>query len=182
VFAPSASVGFLTFPDASAAEQIAELARQSRREYEHNGIPLLTSRFHVSLQNLVEYDARHSLKTFALKARAAAAKVRTNPFTVMFNRMESFSGRDGRYPLVLRGDDGVVGLEMLYRSLGTAMRLVGLKARLDFTPHLTLLYSDRCIKEHFIQPVSWTVREFSLIISLRGKTRYIPLGRWKLGP
>ena len=99
----------------------------------------------------------------------------------MFNRVESFSGRDGHYPLVLRGDDGVVGLEILYRSLGTAMLLVGLKARLDFTPHLTLLYSDYCIKEHFVQPVSWTVREFSLILSLRGKTKYIPLGRWKLG-
>jgi RNA 2',3'-cyclic 3'-phosphodiesterase len=181
VFAPSASVGFLTFPDALAAEQIARLAQRSRRDYELNGTPLLTSRFHVSLQHLVEYDARHSLKTFALKGRAAAAKVRTNPFTVMFNRVESFSSRDGRCPLVLRGDDGVVGLEMLYRSLGTAIRFAGLKARLDFTPHLTLLYSNGCIKEHFIRPVSWTVREFSLILSLHGKTRYIPLGRWKLG-
>jgi 2'-5' RNA ligase len=183
VFAPSTSVGlyFLIFPEASAAEQIAGLARQSCREYGLNGKPLLTSRFHVSLQNLVEYDAWHSLKTFALKARTAAAKVRINPITVMFNRVESFSGRDGHYPLVLRGDDGVVGLEILYRSLGSAMRFVGLKAHLDFTPHLTLLYGDRCIKEHFIQPVSWTVREFSLVLSLRGKTRYISLGRWKLG-
>jgi RNA 2',3'-cyclic 3'-phosphodiesterase len=176
----SAELYFLTFPNAPTAEQIAGLARSALRECGLKGRPLQTSRFHVSLHHLAEYDPQQSLKTFALKGRAAAATVRTSPFAVMFNRIESFSSRNGRYPLVLRGDDGVVGLEMFHRSLGMAMRFMGLKARLHCTPHLTLSYGDRRIKEHFVEPVSWTVREFWLILSLHGISKYVPLGRWKL--
>jgi 2'-5' RNA ligase len=119
--------------------------------------------------------------TVVLKASDAAAKVKASPFAVMFNRVESFSGRDGHYPLVLRGDDGVVGLEMLNRSLAVSMRMMGLKASLNFTPHLTLSYVERPIKERLIPPVRWTVREFALVHSLIGETKYIRLGCWSLG-
>jgi 2'-5' RNA ligase len=45
---------------------------------------------------------------------------------------------------------------------------------------VTLLYDERGIAEHAIEPVSWTVREFVLVHSLRGQSKYIPLGRWPL--
>ena len=178
---PKNGLYFLTFPDAATAQRIAALAHQCRREYRLRAPPLLSSRFHVSLHNVGQYDASGVPETVVLKASDAAGKVKASPFAVMFNRVESFSGRDGKYPLVLRGDDGVVGLEMLYRSLGVSMRMAGLKASLNFTPHLTLSYGERLIKEQLIQPISWTVREFALIHSLIGETKYIRLGCWPLG-
>ena len=183
VFAPRARVALhlLTFPNAAAAAQIAALASRFSREYDLRAKPLQTSRFHVSLQNFGEYDELEMSESIATKVRSAMANVMVHPFAVMFNRVESFSGRDGHYPLVLRGDDGVVGLEILYRSLGTAMRIAGLKSRLVFTPHLTLLYGERPISERLIEPVGWTVREFALVLSLIGKTKYISLDRWTLG-
>jgi 2'-5' RNA ligase len=171
---------FLVFPEQRAAARIETLARRYRAEYGFRGKPRPTSIFHVSLQNLGQYDELPLSAINERKANDAAAQVKANPFVVMFNRVESFSGGGGRYPLVLRGDDGVVGLEMLGRSLGVSMRMAGLKARFDFTPHLTLLYGERPIRERFIQPISWTVREFVLVRSLIGKSKYIRLGRWPL--
>jgi RNA 2',3'-cyclic 3'-phosphodiesterase len=51
---------------------------------------------------------------------------------------------------------------------------------LDFAPHLTLLYDNRRIEERFVEPIKWTVREFTLVLSLRGQTIYRPLGQWQL--
>jgi len=171
----------LVFPDAQAAVRIETLAHHCRSEYCLQGEPRPRSILHVSLLNLGLYDDLKSPKFAALEASDAAEQVRATPFTVAFNYVQSFSHPDGRYPLVLRGDDGIVGLEKLYQCLGTCMRMVGFKTRPDFTPHVTLIYGHRRISERSIEPISWTVREFSLVLSLRGKTKYILLDRWPLG-
>jgi 2'-5' RNA ligase len=180
---PPTKFGLFTvvFHDEQAAARIEALACRVRRDYGLKMKPLLTSRFHVSLNNLGEYADRGMAEAVALKACEAVAGVRVNPFTVMFNLLQSFTGRAGQRALVLRGDDGVVGLEILYRSLTTAMRMAGLKSPLHFTPHLTLSYGEQPIEERFIEPISWTVREFALVISLRGETKYVFQGRWPLG-
>jgi RNA 2',3'-cyclic 3'-phosphodiesterase len=167
---------FSIFPDAATAVRIARVARHCRRQYGLSGRPQATSRFHISLQDLGEYEGMP--ESVIAKASDAAAIVRMMPFAVMFDRVASFSGRAGNHPLVLRGDDGVVGLTMLYRSLGLAMQTMGLKARLDFTPHITLLYDGQRIDEQPIEPIFWTVREFVLVRSLIGRTKHILLGRW----
>jgi 2'-5' RNA ligase len=179
--APENGLYFLTFPDDATAHRIAVLAQHCRREYGLRAPPLLSWRFHVSLHNVGKYGVSGLPETVVRKASDAAAKVKADPFVVMFNRVESFSRRDGRYPLVLRGDDSVVGLEMLHRSLGVSMRMAGLKASLNFTPHLTLSYGERPITERPIQPIRWIVREFALIHSLIGETKYIRRGCWSLG-
>ncbi len=182
VFAPPIKFGLFTlvFPEAHAAAQIEALARRFRRVYGLKAKPLLTSRFHVSLNDLGEYDDQRTAEAVALRAREAVANVRTGPFTVMFDRVESFSSRKRHYPLVLRGDDGVVGLERLHQSLRVSLRMAGIKSRSRFTPHVTLLYGEGPIEERFVEPISWTVREFELILSLDGQTIYRPLGRWQL--
>jgi RNA 2',3'-cyclic 3'-phosphodiesterase len=182
VFAPITRFGLhlLTFPDFSTAARIAALAWRCRREYRLSATPLATSRFHVSLLSFGEFDERETAEALAVRARDALANFSAAPFVVMLDRVESFSGRDDRYPLVLRGDDGVVGLEMLYQKLGIAMCWAGLKLPLNFTPHLTLSYDNCRIKERFVGPISWTVREFELVLSLVGKTKYDVLGRWQL--
>ena len=175
---PRDGLFFAIFPDAATAVRIARIARHCRRQHGLSGRPQATSRFHISLQDLGEYERLP--QSVVVEAGAAAAIVKMPPFAVMFDRVGSFSGRAGNHPLVLRGDDGVVGLTMLYQSLGLAMRTVGLRACLDFTPHMTLLYDDRRIDEQPIEPIFWTVREFVLVHSLRGKTKHIPLERWQL--
>ena len=180
VFPPGVSVGlFLAiFPDVRTASRIARIAQRCRRDHRVSGEPLAAWRFHISLQYLGQY--KEMPESLIAKACAAAACVRMRPFAVMLDRVGSFSGRAGNYPLVLRGDDGVVGLMMLHRSLGAEMRKMGLKTRSNFAPHMTLLYGARLIDEQPIAPVRWWVDEFVLVLSLLRKTEHVRLGQWPL--
>jgi RNA 2',3'-cyclic 3'-phosphodiesterase len=111
----------------------------------------------------------------------AAAAVMTRSFVVAFNRVASFNIRSDGQVLVLRGDDGVAGLMALHQSLRAAMWKVGLRRSVPpYEPHMTLMYSDQSIVEHAVEAISWTVKEFVLVHSLHGKSRYVALGRWQL--
>src|SRR5713101_613370 len=103
-------------------------------------------------------------------------------FAVAFDRAASFRGRPGNQPLVLRGDDGVIGLTMLQDAVGTALEMAGLgPPGPHYTPPLTLLYGDRFVADHPVEPVGWTVHEFVLVHSLLGRSRYLLVARFPLG-
>jgi RNA 2',3'-cyclic 3'-phosphodiesterase len=167
---------FSIFPDHAAAVRIANTAEHFRRAYGLKGAPLLTERFHVTVQGLGNYDGLPG--SVVAKAIEAGAAVTSMPFEVAFDRATSFAGSDA---LVLCGGDGVDGIVMFHHALGIAMRKSGLSAGSQFTPHITLSYDCRRIEEQFIEPIRWTVRDFVLVHSLRGKTMHIPLERWHLG-
>ena len=167
---------FSIFPDQRAAVRIANIAEHFRRAYGLKAAPLLTDRFHVTVQGLGNYDGLP--RSVVAKAIEAGAAVMSRPFEVAFDRVTSFAGSDA---LVLRGGDGVDGIVMFHHDLGVAMRKFGLSAGSQFTPHITLLYERRRIEEQFIEPIRWTVRDFVLVHSLHGRTMHIPLERWHLG-
>jgi RNA 2',3'-cyclic 3'-phosphodiesterase len=167
---------FSIFPDRAAAVRIANAAEHFRRAYGLKGAPLLTDRFHVSVQGLGNYDGLP--RSIVAKAIEVGAAVTSTPFEVAFDRVTSFAGSDA---LVLCGGDGVDGIVMFHHALGVAMRKSGLSAGSQITPHITLLYDGCPIEEQFIEPIRWTVRDFVLVHSLRGRTKHIPLERWHLG-
>ncbi len=167
---------FSIFPDQAAAVRIANTAEHFRRAYGLTGAPLFTDRFHVTVQGLGNYDSLP--RSVVAKAIEAGAAVTSMPFQVAFDRVTSFAGSD---VLVLCGGDGVDGIVMFHHALGVAMRKSGLSAGSQFTPHITLLYDGCRIEEQFIEPIRWTVRDFVLVHSLRGRTMHIPLERWHLG-
>jgi RNA 2',3'-cyclic 3'-phosphodiesterase len=171
---------FSVFPDAQTTGRIAQIARDLRCEYRLKGRPFLPARFHCSLYGLGNLDTASQI--VVAKAQAAASMVTASPFRVSFNCVMSFSNPSGRYPLVLTGDDGAVGLLRLHASLCRAMRQVGLRPQKysNFTPHLTLLYDARHIDEQPIEPIGWTVNEFVLVLSMIGKTKHVPIQRWQL--
>ena len=53
-------------------------------------------------------------------------------------------------------------------------------AALHYTPHVTLVYGDRLVADRPIEPIGWGVHEFVLVNSLLGRSRYIPLARFRL--
>ena len=161
-------------PDADAAAQIHRLARVLKRAHKFDGKIIESGRLHVSLFFLGEL-----LEPAARIAREAAAEVRVPPFEVLFDRSASFGGRPSNRPLVLIGDDGLDRLKSFRRTLGIALAGKGLRylARKDFTPHITVLYADRNVQEHPIEPIRWVVNEFVLIHSMHG---HVHLARWPL--
>ena len=166
---------FSIFPDPSAAVRIANTAQRFCRAYGLKGNPLLTERFHVSVQGIGDYDGLP--RSIVHKAMEAGAAVRAMSFDVAFDRIKSFSSNNA---LVLGGGNGVDGLVMFHQSLRMEMLKSGLSVRSNFTPHITLLYDDGHLDEQPIHPIRWTVREFVLVHSLIGSTKHVVRGWWQL--
>lgn len=167
---------FAVFPEAGAAGRITALAHRLLESHGLRGRPLAAGRLHVSLHKLGGYAGLPPSAVAAAVEAAAAVSMR--PFTVRFDRGMTFERRHGPGPHVLLGGEGVIGLEALHRLLGSALSR---SARAGFQPHVTLFYGDRRIAEHPIEPIDWIVREFVLVRSLVGRSRYQHLARWTLG-
>jgi len=169
---------FALFPDEDAAAQLARTAQQLCIRHRLNGRVFAPERFHVSL---LGFGAHAGLPPDLVAGAAeAAAAIAAAPFEVTFDRAVSFLGQPR--PLVLCSEDDIPELIAFQRALGHAVKNCGLgRVRPQYTPHVTMLYDERAVEDHAIEPVRWTVREFVLVHSLRGKSQYDVLGRWPLG-
>jgi 2'-5' RNA ligase len=163
-------------PDADTAQRIHRLAQALKRAHKFDGNVIEFERLHVSLFFLGGLS-----EPFIRIACDAAAEIRTPPFEVLFDRAVSFRGKSGSRPLVLVGDDGLQRLKSFRQTLSAAIAKKGVRhlAKKDFTPHVTLLYGERMVEKHPIEPICWTVNEFVLIHSRRG---HVHLARWPLRP
>jgi 2'-5' RNA ligase len=161
-------------PDADTAARIYRLACVLKRAHRFNGKLIEPERLHITLFFLGGLPER-----IVRMACEAAAEVKAPPFEILFDRYASFRGKPGSRPLVLMGDDGLDRLKSFRRTLGGAMARRGLKhlTKKDFTPHITLVYAERNVEEHPIEPICWTVNEFVLIHSMHG---HVHLARWPL--
>jgi 2'-5' RNA ligase len=173
---------FAVLPDAGAKAEMARRVSRACGGDRMTSSGFAMDRLHVSLCFLATgADLSSQIEQ---RARDAASAVRMQPFAVAFNCLARFSKGDGKRPLVLLGDEGVVGLTALQRSLGMAMRNAGLGRREQpsYAPHVTLLYGTFPIEEQPIEPIRWTVKDFVLVRSHRGRGRHSHLGRWPLCP
>jgi 2'-5' RNA ligase len=161
-------------PDANTAQRIHRLATALKRANKFDAKIIEPARLHISLFFLGGLP-----NPIAELACEIAGEVRAQPFEVLFDRSASFRGRPSNRPFVLVGEKGLERLRSFRRTLGAALAGKGLRylAKKDFTPHVTLLYADRDVEEHPIEPISWTVNEFVLIRSMRG---HVHLARWPL--
>ncbi len=117
----------------------------------------------------------------ALVAHAceAVASVALPPFEVTFDQVVSLHGRRDHRPFVLTGGAGLHALIDFQHALGGALERAGLRVpKARFVPHITLLYDRGGFAPKPVEPIAWTVREFMLIDSWLGKTRYDEKGRW----
>jgi len=171
---PTDRLFLAVLPDAETATRIAETARHLRISHGLAGKPLRPEHFHVTLR-LVDQGFGFSPDTVASVKEHIARAVMPS-FRVGFDRAESF--KNGA--LVLRGNDGVIGLEILQQRLSDALDGRPGKAH-RFTPHVTLLRDDYRVPEQRIEPIEWTVREVVLVHSLIGRTTHRHIARWSLG-
>jgi RNA 2',3'-cyclic 3'-phosphodiesterase len=178
---PSPELDFLFFALLLGAEdalRIVQLRERLLLELGLTGQPIATERLHVSLHSI---GAWHGLSRAAVRtAKDVAASCAKRPFEIVFDRAMSFAGKRA---FVLRaGAD--IAFKSFHHTLGIEMKKAGIGRWVTsrFTPHMTLLYGDRMVTERSIEPVRWTVRDFVLVQSLRGRgcSEYVHLARWPL--
>ena len=160
-------------PDPETADRIGTLARHMRIGYDLTGKPLETRHFHATLCHIGDGIGVPSELVSAVTERVAGVVM--PPFKVVFDRVMSF--RNGAF--VLRGDDGVIGLEVLQQRLSDSLDGRPRSAQ-PFTPHVTLLRDSQLVAERPIEPIGWTVSDVVLVHSLLGRTTHRHLARLPL--
>ena len=164
---------FAVLPDEETATRIAEKARHLRLSHGLTGKGVRPEHLHVTLCHVGDGIGLPRDVVDQVKERAAG--ITMPAFRVSFDRAESF--RNGA--LVLRGDDGTIGLEILQQRLSDALDSQPGRAR-RFTPHVTMLRDSYRVPEQRIEPIEWTVREVVLVHSLLGRTTRRHIARWSL--
>jgi len=177
---PEHKVFFAIQPDAPSAARMIDVAEDVRRRDSLAGKATPAGRLHLSL-NFVGSFRGPPPRAVIEKAATAVAGVSERPFVVALNRVASWKGDP--HPLVLAGEEGVIGAETLQATLHRALAAVSMAPRRapPFEPHVTLLWDRREVAARFVEPITWTVREFVLLDSVFGEGRQDVLGRWPLG-
>jgi 2'-5' RNA ligase len=175
---PSDPVLLLLYPPQGSARQITGIGSKVCDQYNLPGQRTETDRLHAT----VHFPCRFGRLSVTALAEIddAVASLTMPPFLVGWSSVGSFgNGRPG--PLVLLGDEGVVGVTMLRNELVTSMRMVGFRCgKRDFTPHVTLNYEHGSVPLKHIDEIRWTVRELVLVCSLWGHHRHRVMRRWQL--
>lgn len=171
---------FALQPPPEAAADVATVLAGVRARHRLTAKPIPPARLHVSLNYVGDF--KRPPGPVIDKALAAVADVHVAPFVVAFNRLATWPVGDPPLPLVLWGDEGVVGVNALYSTLHRALVKPGMAPRreAEITPHMTVLRDKVEASETFIEPISWTVDEFVLIYAIHGEGRHEVVGRFPL--
>jgi len=171
---------FALQPPPEAAAQALAVAEDARRRYNLSGKPSAAGRLHVSLINIGEF--KRPPGPVVNKAIEAAQPASTRPFRVEFNRVGTWPAGDPPRPIVLWGDEGVIGVHALHAVLHKALMRFDMVPRRPppLEPHMTLLYDTTHVDETLIPPVGWQVREFVLIHAVHGEGRHDVVARFPL--
>jgi RNA 2',3'-cyclic 3'-phosphodiesterase len=174
---PQHRVFFALQPNAEAADRIERLAADLRRRHGLKGRPTPASRLHLSL-NFVGSFRGPPTRAVMEKAASLADKVSEGAFVVTLNHAESWKSET----LVLLGDEGVIGAERLHTAIHKALARGSMAPRREppISPHVSLLRDKAEVPKTFVEPISWTAREFVLLDSVLGEGRHEILGRWTL--
>jgi RNA 2',3'-cyclic 3'-phosphodiesterase len=182
-FQPNPELDLLFFAlrvGAENATRVVQLCDCLCRQNGLRGRRIAADLLHITLRGVGAYDG---LPHFIVeRACEAGATVSTSPFPLMFDRAMSFNSGRGKRPLVLCPTSDLAGLFRLHVVLGEAMKRarVGRHLRSHFTPHITLLYDSRVVRELAIEPILMNVRDFVLVHSIVGQHKHIELARWPL--
>jgi 2'-5' RNA ligase len=168
---------FAIRPEGEAGAEIARLGSQLKSAHRLRGRAIDRERLHNTLAAV--HDTGTISENIA-RARAIGDRLGHRRFSVRFDWTGSFRGGDHGHPFVLRGEDGLEPLSEFRDTLCGRMLHAGFGVARSFTPHVTLLWADRCVEDYPIAPIAWTVREFVLTASLQGYCRHIDVARWSL--
>jgi 2'-5' RNA ligase len=170
---------FAIMPPPELWPVIGGLCDRLRCAHKLGGSPIGLERLHITLAPL--FHDQLSLEECARRAIAIGSAMAGTAFPARLDLTASFAHRQERKPFVLSGQDGLAELIAFQSELRRRLALAGFQVRADYQPHMTLMWADRQIEEEYpIAPIGWQVRDFVLIASHQGLSRYDIIRRWPL--
>ncbi|MCQ8871372.1 2'-5' RNA ligase family protein [Mesorhizobium sp. LMG17149] len=161
---PHLFYGFLVEDPVNA--MLRRRAEHYNQELRLRGWLTPTDQMHISLIGLGDGKQKRVVEI----ARHVGLLMQATPFDVCFDRLSAFGGG----ALVLRSSDHSPTLQAFWRKLSAVIDDSPLKPFIttSLEPHVTLLRDRRGVpkvRERIVEPISWTVRSFSLIRSHQGE-------------
>ena len=170
---------FAIMPPRELWPVIGGLCDRLRCAHKLGGAAIGLERLHVTLAPV--FHDHLSLEECARRAIAIGSAMVRTTFSARLDLTASFAHRQERKPFVLSGQDGLAELIAFQSELRRRLALAGFQVRADYQPHMTMMWADRQIEEEYpIAPIGWQVRDFVLIASHQGLSRYDILRRWPL--
>lgn len=165
-----------------ALKPFARLGARTRRQYELAGRLRPLELLHVTLYYFGRFEGPDErVDRLINMTKEACAAVQYPAFEARFDQVMSFGKGGRKKPIVATGGAGLDALVAFQEALGHALELGGVAIpKGGFKPHVTLLYDRAEVEQHAVEPIAWTVREFSLIHSNIGESRYDVLASWPL--
>lgn len=164
----------MIYPDPPARAAALTNARRYQAANQLGGAVFNPDLMHITLGHFDYWDEVPA--SLIEKISRAAGKLDVAPFEVSFDEICGFPGH-----VVLQGGEGLEALRRFQAALRRALAWEKLdSAKLAFTPHMTVIYGQPGTVVTPIEPLSWTVREFALVVSLQGRGRHEVLARYRL--
>lgn len=162
---------FALFPPPLVARRIAHWAER----FGPHAAFVRADRLHVTLDILDDFDAFPC--EVAERLIEVSMLISGDPFMV---ELDQVSGGGGT--IALRPRLKNPALQRLANAISGARAEAGIAGRegYRFSPHLTLLYREGRPFSETVTPFAWEVKAFTLVHSLLGHTRHVPLGTWPL--
>lgn len=176
--APTVKLFFALKPPAAVAQRMADLGATIGRARGMSGHWMRAELLHVTLAPC--HDGRDGLQDATARAMAAAEGLRHQPLRIAFDRTCSYPHGAGQHPFVLCGQHDLDDVTAFRAVLRARLRRAGFAPGHSFSPHVTLLWSERIIAPHPVSPIRWTAEELLLIESHVGQGRHRHVARWPL--
>lgn len=164
----------MIYPDQQATAEAQRRARRYQLDNGLGGVIFDPDLMHITLGHFDYWDDVPA--SLIERISRAASKLSMAPFEVSFDQIGGFPKT-----VVLRGGGGLRALEAFQAALRQALAWEKLDgAHMNFTPHVTVVYGQPGAVVAAIEPVTWSVKDFALVVSHHGKGRHEVLARYSL--
>lgn len=172
--APIAPLFLAVCPDAHASREIDRRVVPAIESAVEGKIDVVPGEcWHVTMVGFGRFDDVPPAQVDKLDA--ILRELKAPAFPAIFERLMTFGPRGA---IVMTGVDCVAPLRDFQDRVCQALRLP--RHFRNFTPHMTIARAPRIMPEREIPPISWQVREFRLVHSLRNPYRHVIKARWPL--
>jgi 2'-5' RNA ligase len=168
---------FAALPDQATVSRINDLSRRLKVDLGLSAALRPAATLHASLWLTAKKMREAPPPGVVALASRIAGQVAVRSFAVSLNRVEAWSRPDAKGPVVLVGDEGAIGLQHLHEEIARAH---GRRPDPGFVPHVSLAWGECAAFSRHIEPIRWTVRDFVLVHSFHGESRYEILARFPL--
>ena len=164
----------MIYPDQQARVEAHARARSYQADNGLGGAVFDPHLMHVTLGHFDYWDEVPA--SLVERISRAASKLSIAPFEVSFDQIGGFPRN-----VVLRGGEGLKALEAFQAALRQTLAWEKLDgSHMSFTPHVTVIYGQPGAVVAAIEPVTWTVKDFALVVSHQGKGQHEVLARYPL--